>query len=77
MLGMYFQKNMGGTALHYANACRHMHGRAGPYISMQAPDTTGVVPNVTIVTPELVALTNSQRLSNREQSVNSPVYSQN
>ena len=35
-----------------------MHGQAGPYISMWAPDTTGVVPNVTIVTPKIVALTN-------------------
>ena len=47
-------------------------------ISMQAPDTTGVVPNVTIATPKIVALTNGQRLSsnleeNRVYIVNSPV----
>ena len=40
-----------------------MHGQAGPYISMRAPDTTGVVPNITIVTPKIIALTNGQRLS--------------
>ena len=40
-----------------------MHRQAGPYISMQAPDMTGVVPNVTIVTPKIVALTIGQRLS--------------
>ena len=52
-------------ALHECtDACRHMHGQAGPYIRMQAPDTTGVVPNVTIVTPKIVALANGQRLSN-------------
>ena len=54
-----------------------MHGQAGPYISMRAPDTTGVVPNVTIATPKIVALINGQRLSsNLEEnraSVNSPV----
>ena len=49
--------------LHYTNACRHMYGQAGPYISMRAPDMTGVIPNVTIVTPKTVALTNGQRLS--------------
>ena len=52
-----------------------MHRQAGPYISMQAPDMTGVVPNVTIVTPKIVALTIGQRLSSNleENSVNSPV----
>ena len=41
-----------------------MHRQAGLYIqSMQAPDMTGVVPNVTIVTPKIVALTIGQRLS--------------
>ena len=36
---------------------------------------TGVVPNVTIVTPKIVALTIGQRLSSNleENSVNSPV----
>ena len=53
-----------GPALHECtDACRHMHGQAGPYISMRAPDKTGVAPNVTIVTPKIVALTNGQRLS--------------
>ena len=52
------------SALHECtDACRHMHGQAGPYISMRAPDTTGIIPNVTIVTPKIVALTNGQRLS--------------
>ena len=51
-------------ALHECtDACRYMHGQAGPYISMWAPDTTGVVPNVTIATPKIVAHTNSQRPS--------------
>ena len=51
-------------ALHKCtDACRHMHGQAGPYISMRALDMTRVVPNVTIVTPKIVALTNGQRLS--------------
>ena len=40
-----------------------MHEHAGPYISMRAPDTTGVIPSITIVTPYVVALTNGQRLS--------------
>ena len=65
-----------GPALHECtDACRHMHRQAGPYISMQAPDMTGVVPNVTIVTPKIVALTIGQRLSSNleENSVNSPV----
>ena len=51
------------------------HGQAGPYISMRAPDMTRVVPNVTIATPKIVALTNGQRLSSNleENSVNSLV----
>ena len=50
-----------GPALHKCtDAYRHMHGQAGPYISMRALDTTGVVPNV--MTPKIVALTNGQRL---------------
>ena len=54
-----------GPALHECtDACRHMHGQAGPYISMRAPDTTGVVPNVTIVTPKI---TNGQRLSSENR----------
>ena len=57
-----------GPALHECtDACRHMHGQAGPYISMRAPDMTGVVPNVTIVTPKIVALTNGQRLSSENR----------
>ena len=60
-------KKLGEMALHYIHECtdayRHMHGQAGPYISMRAPDMTGVIPNVTIVTPYIVALTNGQRLS--------------
>ena len=64
--GRIFQKQTEGhgPALHKCtDACRYMHGQAGPYISMQAPDTTGVIPNVTIVTPKIVVLTNGQRLS--------------
>ena len=50
-----------GPALHECtDACRHLHRQAGPYISMRAPDMTGIVPNVT---PKIVALTNGQRLS--------------
>ena len=45
------------------DACRHLHGPAGPYISMRAPDMTGIIPNITIVTPKIVALTNGQKLS--------------
>ena len=61
-----------GPALHECtDAYRHLHGQAGPYISMQAPDTTGIAPNVTL---KIVALTNCQRLSsnieeNRHESV--------
>ena len=57
------------TALHYTNVqmLADMHGQAGPYISMRTPDTTGVIPNVTIVTPKIVALTNGQRLSSENR----------
>ena len=66
------------TALHYMNVqmlADTCTDKPGPYISMQAPDMTGVVPNVTIVTPKIVALTIGQRLSSNleENSVNSPV----
>ena len=63
---MYFPKKKGGhgPALHECtDACRHMHRQAGSCISMRAPDMTGVIPNVTIVTPKIVVLTNGQRLS--------------
>ena len=58
-------------ALHECtDAYRHMHGQAGPYISMWAPDMTRVVPNVNIVTPKIVALTNGQRLSSNLEEEN-------
>ena len=62
-----FSNGGDGPALHECtDACRHLHGQAGPYISMRAPDTAGIVPNVT---PKIVALTYGQRLgSNLEEN---------
>ena len=58
---LFSNGGMHGPALHECtDACRHLHGQAGPYISMRAPDTTGIVSNVT---PKIVALPNGQRLS--------------
>ena len=54
----------GGMALHYTNvqtlADTCTDKPAHTLACMRAPDTTGIVPNVT---PKIVALTNGQRLS--------------
>ena len=56
----------GGMALHYTNVYIQMLADTCtdiPNKPAHTPDTTGIIPNVTIVTPKIVALTNRQRLS--------------